>query len=129
MRVILKEGDKVLLLVPSEGKRDEDILNEVPGSEPYGGPWPSGAVKFRWDDSTKTVIEDTRVTEEEIRNLEESKRSEEKEYAKDASGLKDISVDKALNIIDNMYDEATTLDEVKEATRRILKKMIPFILE
>ena len=59
----------------------------------------------------------------------ESLRQEGIEAGKMASGLKEISIDQANTYIDNQLDDATTIAQLREATKVVLKKMIPFLLQ
>jgi hypothetical protein len=55
-------------------------------------------------------------------------RVSEVESEKETSGIKKITVVQAHNKIDQIFDEATTVAELKASTKIVLKKMIPFIL-
>lgn len=49
--------------------------------------------------------------------------------ARETSGLKKITIEQAENWIDIQLDAATTVVQLREATRKILKKMVPHILD
>ena len=64
------------------------------------------------------------TTAKEDSNTENAARK----IAKDNSGLKNITIEQAENFIDNQFDGATTIAAVREATKIVLKKMLPFII-
>lgn len=55
-------------------------------------------------------------------------RRAEIETEKATSGLREVTVTEAFNYIDTQLDNATTAAQTKEAIRRILKRMVPYLL-
>lgn len=60
--------------------------------------------------------------------IAEAQRHIEIDEAKEASGLRHITVAQANAFIDNQLNDATTILGLRSATKRILKKMVPFLI-
>lgn len=56
-------------------------------------------------------------------------RLEDIATAQENSGLNEVTPLQAINYIDGQLDAATSVAETKEALRRILKRMVPYLLK
>lgn len=82
-----------------------------------------------WKDKAhKFTTRAEREAEQAIR-VAAALRTSEIEDAQVAAGLKEVSVNQAEDWIDGQLDGATTIAQLRETTRTILKKMVPYILK
>ena len=61
-------------------------------------------------------------------DLIELQRLTDVETEKESAGLKQITITQAHSKIDQIFDEATTIAQLKVATKVALKKIIPYII-
>jgi hypothetical protein len=71
---------------------------------------------------------DEMLQQEAAAALAKTTRAGEIEAAREVSGLGGVTISQAKAYIDTTLDGATDLLTLREATRKILKKMIPYIL-
>lgn len=69
-----------------------------------------------------------RATAENNKVAEEARRAGI-EAERETAGLKKVTIQQAHTFIDNKLNAATTVTQVKEAVRDILKRMVPYILD
>ena len=67
------------------------------------------------------------ANQQATKDIEES-RINEIEVEKNTVGLKEITIQDAYDKIDQIFEGATTIAQLRTATVNVLKKMIPYIL-
>jgi hypothetical protein len=73
----------------------------------------------------KTTLDAAEIS----KKLEKSNRVADIEDAKLVSELKSATIGQAESFIDGQLDGATTVAALREATKAVLKKMMPYVLE
>lgn len=81
-----------------------------------------------WKDKAKVVTKAERLARE-AEEAEDKLRNDEIEVAKETAGLKSVSIVQANSWVDAQLNGASTVEELKLATRKVLKKMIPYMLK
>lgn len=118
-------SDKILI---TEEERKELIGKEI-GLGPSGKPEikPSHYHTLNQAGGAWEITAENQVLKDA--GEEEVTRKADIQTARDNSGFKKVTAQKAYDFIDGKLDGASNAAEVKEAIRDILKKMIPHILD